>query len=362
LRDVLERLKRISAKRMPVKRIPISRLTRLALTVLLGGTVLLCLAMLVRALMLPAEISGSRAVFEYEQNAKMDYTVGLHPNPLYDRLELGPGIAYFLNLITDIRVHATYSLRTDRPIPVECVYTLTGTLRVYDTNTKEGVVIWSRPYTLIEDRSTHAEGGQLTLGDTVAIDVHSYLPILTQIEELTEVKPARAVLILEWHTRALTTEGIPIGEGTVTTLEIPVGAKCFTIAGEPTAKDKGSFTVADVRKDPRVMAERRTWGIWLAVSAAFLWCFVTFTTVSLTEKKVQAVNAALKKAGSRLVRSLTPEPAGGTVIDMCSIDDLLRVADELGKPVVLITQSEENGANLFYVIDGETRYQYVARF
>ncbi|MGI6667711.1 MAG: hypothetical protein ACOX5Q_09795 [Bacillota bacterium] len=114
-----------------VKRIPIGRLTRLALTALLGGTVLLCLAMLVRALMLPAEISGSRAVFEYEQNAKIDYTVGLHPNPLFDSDELGPGIAYFLNLITDIRVHATYSLRTDRPIPVECVYRLTGTLRAY---------------------------------------------------------------------------------------------------------------------------------------------------------------------------------------------------------------------------------------
>jgi hypothetical protein len=345
-----------------VKRIPIGRLTRLALTALLGGTVLLCLAMLVRALMLPAEISGSRAVFEYEQNAKIDYTVGLHPNPLFDSDELGPGIAYFLNLITDIRVHATYSLRTDRPIPVECVYRLTGTLRAYDTNTKEGVVIWSRPYTLIEDKTTHAEGGQVTLGETVAVDVHSYLPVLAQIEELTEVKPARAVLTLEWHTRALTAEGIPIGEGTVTTLEIPIGAKCFTIAGEPAAKDEGSFTVADVRTDPRVIAERRTWMIGSVVSAALLWCFVTFTTVSLTEKKVQAENAALKKAGSRLARSLTPEPPGEKVIDMCSIDDLLRVADELGKPVVLIAQGEEDGANLFFVIDGETRYQYMARF
>lgn len=358
----MRKMKRTSPERIAIKRLPMGRLTRLATAVLLGGTVLLCLAMLVRALMLPAEISGSRAVFEYEQNARMDYTVGLHPNPLYDREELGPGIAYFLNLITDIRVHATYSLRTDRPIPVECVYKLTGTLRVYDLATKEGVVIWSKPYTLIEDRATHAEGGQVTLGDTIAIDVHSYLPVLTQIEELTEVKPARAMLTLEWQTRALTTEGIPIGEGTVTTLEIPVGAKCFTIAGEPTAKDKGSFTVADVRTDPRVIAERRTWGIALALSAAFLWCFVTFTTVSLTEKKVQAVNAALKKAGSRLVRSLTPEPPGDTVIDLSSIDDLLRVADELGKPVVLIAQSEEGGANLFFVMDGETRYQFVASF
>jgi len=43
---------------------------------------------------------------------------------------------------------------------------------------------------------------------------------------------------------------------------------------------------------------------------------------------------------------------------MNSIDDLIKISDELGKPVVHRSGGRSGDAESYYVIDGNTKYEY----
>ena len=45
-------------------------------------------------------------------------------------------------------------------------------------------------------------------------------------------------------------------------------------------------------------------------------------------------------------------------VSMNSIDDLIKISDELGKPVVHRSGGRSGDAESYYVIDGNTKYEY----
>jgi len=318
---------------------------------------LVAAAMLARALMLPMRVAARRPVFDYEQNASIDYRVNLLPSPLYDQGALGPGNAYFLNLVKNIEVRFGYVVRTSPPVNVECSYSVAGTLQVYDTLSKDAVVLWSKRFDLLPQAKATSSSGEVRLDKSLIIDLAQYNPIVEKIYELTEVKPARAAMTLEWTVQARTPEGIPIAEPTVATLVIPVAAKYFTIGGEPAADGKGSFTVADETVNTKAMVERRNWGIALGASLVVLLA-AFFAPAGDAERQARTLRSILGKFGSRLARSRTTELSGREVVDLATADDLLRVADELGKPVVYVPGDGAGRPHVFYVVDGDTRYQF----
>jgi hypothetical protein len=66
-----------------------------------------------------------------------------------------------------------------------------------------------------------------------------------------------------------------------------------------------------------------------------------------------------KKYGARIAESMgNSYIEGETPISMNSMDDLIKIADELGKPVVHQSSGPAWEVQSYYVIDGYTRYQY----
>lgn len=64
-----------------------------------------------------------------------------------------------------------------------------------------------------------------------------------------------------------------------------------------------------------------------------------------------------KKYGPFLVEAeATHEESQASVVSLATIDDLVKVADELGKPVV--HQESAPGEEVFYVLDGLVRYEF----
>ena len=333
------------------------RSLRTVLLVLAGILLLASGVMFARAMMVPVRVSARKPMFDYDQRASIDYKVNLLPNTLYDQLSLGPGSAYFTNLVKNIEVRFAYSLDTTPSVDVECTYSVSGTLRVYDTVAKDAVVLWSKRYDLVPQAKASSAGGKLRLDKALVLDLAQYNPIVDKIYQLTEVKPARAAITLEWVVQPKTPEGIPVSEPVTATLVVPVAAKYFTIGGEPTASGKGSFTVSDQTVNTKAIALRRNWGIALGVCLA-LFVVGLLVPAGDAEKQAKVLRALLTKFGSRLAKSRTTELSGSEVVDLATADDLLRVADELGKPVIYVPGDAVGRPHVFYVLDGNTRYQY----
>jgi hypothetical protein len=66
-----------------------------------------------------------------------------------------------------------------------------------------------------------------------------------------------------------------------------------------------------------------------------------------------------KKFGERMARAKTQTTANGiTTVSLDSMEDLVKVADELAKPIISEPPVIPTGSQLYYVVDGTTRYQY----
>ena len=72
------------------------------------------------------------------------------------------------------------------------------------------------------------------------------------------------------------------------------------------------------------------------------------------------ISLARKKYGERIVEATSQTPVKDEkTISIGSMEDLIKIADELSKPVIHQAPSTPEEAHAYYVFDGATRYQYV---
>ena len=75
------------------------------------------------------------------------------------------------------------------------------------------------------------------------------------------------------------------------------------------------------------------------------------------DKEVRLVK---KKYGERMAEATSQTPIEGEkAISLSSTEDLIKIADELGKPVIHQAPGTPEEAHAYYVFDGATRYQYL---
>ncbi len=78
--------------------------------------------------------------------------------------------------------------------------------------------------------------------------------------------------------------------------------------------------------------------------------------LSRFNREIQQIH---KNYGARIAESAGDSAAADkNPVALNSIGDLMKIADELGKPVVHQADSPSADIQLYYVIDGNTRYQY----
>ena len=95
--------------------------------------------------------------------------------------------------------------------------------------------------------------------------------------------------------------------------------------------------------------------LFLAFFVFSVFSYRRYQPVPLSPYQVE-VRQIDKKYGQRIALSTgkTPVP-GDNVVYLESIGDLLKIADELGKPLV---QQKSDDIQVYYLLDGVTRYQY----
>jgi len=79
------------------------------------------------------------------------------------------------------------------------------------------------------------------------------------------------------------------------------------------------------------------------------------TDLSSIEQESQNLQ---KKYGERIAEVKGPVVVSGETIPLSSMEDLVKIADELGKPIFHQLAVMPEAGQLYYVLDGTTRYQY----
>jgi hypothetical protein len=276
--------------------------------------------------------------------------------PEQKTLGVGPVIPY--DLVDRMDTSYYYSFQASRPVTeLAEEVTITATLESPD--------IWSKTFILVP--STR-QTGNFRLD--FPVDIVYLNELLSAIRAETGSAGEAYSLTIEAfvHVTAQTEFGT-IDEVFTQTLSTELGGGTLTWNEELSLKQEDAITTTQIIPNPSRYLGLSAGGVKLTsliLGGIFLMLFIAslvlFNQFKPSEPPMfeKEALAAGKKYANRIAEASSQTPmAGEKIISMDSIDDLVKVADELGKPVIHQPSTAAEKRHTYYVIDGATQYQHI---
>ncbi|HHT47412.1 MAG TPA: DUF5305 domain-containing protein, partial [Firmicutes bacterium] len=137
----------------------------------------------------------------------------------------------------------------------------------------------------------------------------------------------------------------------------------FTVGGS--LEDSRTGGIPATRQEPVPYFEEARTGFALLSSLLVLFLLIFIqVTVGREERNnfiKKKLSRILKQHQDRIVKcaEAIPSPGQGNILEVASFDDLLKIADELGKPIFYQSgQKEENYEHTFSVFSEQHTYRY----
>jgi hypothetical protein len=333
---------------------------------------------------LPVEIRENLIVIDGDlfqsqggATGRFDYTLSLKDNSLYDTgalrapavvvykapvstAILKPGQTVFTSMIDSMETSFNYQFRSDNQVnKVTSDVQVSAKLRAAGAEDAE---IWSRDFPLM----TATRSGAFTV--SFPLDLDGYLDLLDKIrkETGTSAESNSIIVTAQVHTMADTAAG-PVDETFTQTLTGVLKGTTIEWDKELTKNQPdaivSSQTVANPARYLRMSAGtvKSLTGILLVIFsllflAVLVWRFMFRPKTAAAEIEAARTH---KKYGERMAEASGPMPAAWEqMVALGSIEDLVKVADELGKPVIHY-KPDAGGPHSYCVFDGTTHYRYI---
>ncbi len=314
---------------------------------------------------------GSKEGIRYEGRGRFDYEISLKPNKLYETdvirseappvaeppLEppaspktLGPGLLYFPGIIDNIKASFSYQFLCDRPISEQ-------SQEVEVTVIIENPDKWSRSLVVVPETS---KVGSFTI--SFPIDIQYFTMVIDAIGQETGVRGSSHNIVIkaDVYTVARTDVGT-INEVYTQTLGAKLESNTLTFDEELSGSKSGSIGGAAIPEASEEGGSRAPWIIGLVIALLALgyfgWSQTQLRLAPVSAGEAEAARARKKYKEMMVdVEELPGVKPTETVIPLNSLDDLVRIADDLVKPVL---HQAEKGRHTYCIIDSGVRYLYV---
>ena len=268
---------------------------------------------------------------------------------------LRPGDTVFPKLID--RIDMTYNYELKSPSPLRQVST-----EVEISAVIEAPKLWSKKFPLFQAKEDGAFSANFSL------DLAGYQKSLDAIRTETGASADSYNFSIVAEVRAVArTDAGPINEAYSQTLSTTLGGSSLewseltqskpgsvkTTRVVPNAARYLGLSVSGARTTSVVFA-----AVFLALFASSVVLYLKVKPIRLSETDKMALEIG-KKYRERITESVSQTPSSGEkVISLLSIEDLLKVADELGKPIIHQSYKASGERHDYYILDAGTRYQY----
>ncbi len=328
-----------------------------------------------KTLELVGDLKGSDTGFgagvSYKEEGWFDYEVRLKNNKLYGatvlRSEglptaddssttqiLGPGLVYFPRIVDSIKASFSYQFNCNRAIS-------SRSEEVEITAIIENPGTWNKTLVLLPKTRQPAD---FTI--SFPVDIDYFNEVIGAIQEETGAGGGSYNLKIKADVRTIAqTDSGVVNDLYTQTLEGKLDSNTLTWDKELSHSQSGS--IGEVAASSSGEGDLRDLSISGAVIALlallyFGWCRtqpVPALVAEISPADVEAARARKKYKQVLVDIEELPEiKPGETVIPLSSLDDLVRIADDLVKPV--LHQASE-GRHVYCTIDGSVRYQYISQ-
>lgn len=303
-------------------------------------------------------------MYQYTHAPSAQYKVYIKENIVYPGESLEEGMTYTKGLMKYIEVTLGEQFKGSEIADISGDYEVYAEVRGYQTNKEEKTINWSKKFPVIGAKTFETQGKEWDLSETFKITLKDYEAFAEEAIAVTQMKSAVEVeVILKGTINAKTSYG-EVSQPLAGSVIIPLQSELFTIQKNvPKPLEDAIKETEEIVDTP----DKRTliaYSVGLAVCVIMMIGLIFFTREPNAQELLRSrVDKIVKDHGSRMaILQNLPELTIERVYEMDSIKDLMKVSDEVQKPVLYKKSAREivEGQS-FYVIEGNNLYRYIAK-
>jgi len=336
-----------------IKKIKLTNSVKVAIIVIIALILLFSVIFTVNAYLKPATLQKEVSKLEYHQVGNYNYVAYLNKSLLYEGKEtLMPGQGtIFRNITKNINASLLYRLTINKYSKITGTYTITAQITTDN---------WNKTYTIVSETLFKSNGTYAIFSEQFPIDYLYYENITHQIEEETELDEKEPMLIIQANILLyIESDDEIIYETLNPSLTATLDRKTIDIEFGEDNEDSGEGTplIKEVT-DQDVIEERNIWTIILVLSIICLILIVILLKRGEKLTETEKENKKIMKKYKEWIVIIDREPIkdDSDVINVNSMEDLIKISEELGKPIFYYSKHKDY--HNYYVLDESIIYRY----
>ena len=301
------------------------------------------------------------------QSGVYNYEAVLKPNSLYETGTLTRNQGNLFTSIVDIlRFRYRYDIVSENESGGTVSYIMNAFLVSKSFRGKEEQILWQKKLPLYDSAELEFKSGNYSFAREYEINITEAINLSRTIEKETNVRGDTYIKLSTDVFVTSQTNGYPLEDKLQHVLMLDVGS---TINSEGDAASANSTKkVSELIEEPvvtqvfgfdaKVSNARYLALITLAITlilVSFLgWRFLKNMPRVITSE-ADAIN---KKYKNLIIKTDSQAPEHDAVISVGSIEDLIRLSDDLAKPII---HSKNESTNVYYIMDGTMKYVFELR-
>lgn len=300
-------------------------------------------------------------VFEYSCQPSVNYAVNIRPNELYPGTVLEEGGYYSKLLLEHIQADFAVDYQGSDTTPIKIQYQVLATVNGYQGQDAGKNIYWTKSFPLTEEKTVEIEGDSWRGEEQINFTLGDYDALAVRAKEITGMKVSNEVIVELSGTITAQTATEEVTIPFSSNLQIPLLEDVFQVTktgGEPV---QGSVTETEeiIMPFDRTKVSLLTVLMLLCIAAIPVLKFVIKEPDELTLLRKKN-NGIIKNYGSRMVAMQEiPDLEYSRYYQVYSMKDMIKIADEMQKPIIYIP--DENMVvrnNELFIISENSLYRW----
>lgn len=336
-------------------KLKINKKLKIGLIAILTIVVALSTYLLYKEVKIPDFEEQKTPVYSYNNKASINYTVFLKPNDLYKGSSLDEGKLYITEFVDYIRTTFNYEFSGEREAELKGTYEIVAKVQGFTGEGEKLINIWEKNYTIVGKKSFTVDSTTKTIKEEVKLSLDPYNTFVTELYEATKINSQTMLtLYMNINLSGITDKG-PIEETISPSLIIPLDTAMFEIVTNNIDKPGAIEETIQVQL-PVNIKQVLLYGIIIGIlTLALIFLIFFIKTAPDKDPFEKELKKIFKKHGDRLV-ALNSDIDITNAINVRSIDDLVKIADEIGKPILYKYSENYKEINKFYVTHEDDIY------
>jgi hypothetical protein len=301
-------------------------------------------------------------LYTYKSSAAFDYKVNLKPNVLFEGNVQDEGLVYISEFVDNIESNFIFNFSGESKAAINGDYEIKAVLEGYTGEGESYKSIWKKEFPVVDKKEFQGDDKQYSIEDKITIKLDKFKEFVKEVSEVARISSSVKFTIVAQVNMEAETETGNIKQTYAPSMEIPLSGSYFEITGN--LKDVKDGVIDKTEKsiipmNGKKVAMLTSIVVVLLLGLIYIMFFTKLVVIDEREKKLKKI---FKDHGDRMV-TIKSDILNDYLewLEVKSMDDLVKISDEIGKPIMYKYNSEFSEISRFYVVNEQQVYLFIYR-